>query len=403
MESRVVSAKRAREETTGDGVAQQPAKFSKPAAEKVVPTVVPIDFGADESASQPPQTPTQAVVQEVQGSKHGSAQGSERQVATRLDWRLINNREALNALLSLSKFTKKGASYVTVNVAEYARRTGIQVQLDQYNHLAIAGPKMMNIWGIGSRTYQGKTSHKINYSVSDSSQDVEVAEFAQFLALLDDVLLDKSVDRFLESDTIRIAVDWVADCTPDPSKGVDRDALRRKIGRFFHGALRCSDKHRIDKAYKPVTLDANDEATVPEAFWFQTKIQPNQACDRMCDITCITDDEKPSVFFYQEKPELMMERATYVTPLLVLPSVNFAQKEMWATWVSKRIKVATIKRRDNGGEAEYVDDFGDGPATHFSQAACDEVKRQEEEYRKRLENGEEFAAQTVVEDDNGGF
>lgn len=384
-------------------------KFSKSnTSSKVVPNVVAVDFGSEQTtqaAQQQQQQTTGTGGAEQKVQKTFATAGSEQAVATSLDYKKINNREALERVLRVQKFNKKNAAYIAVDVRAYKEITGISVKLDQYNHLSVKGPMMANIFGISSRTVQGKTTHSINYGISDCSADTDVLEFANFLALLDNVLIDKCVDLVLESADIRNAVDWVEESKDDETGKINKKKLRRKVAKNFNGALRTSKKAMQDPEFRPVEMVSENKANIPDCFWFRTKIRANSSCDQLLDLMCFTDDEPPQMVFYNEIKELYNARETYVKPQLEMPAIYFTQKELWATWVTRKIKVQ-IKNLHAGGDEPQaaVDDFGsNGAPVVFSQADCDAVRRQEEALRAQIENGSIIAGQTVTEGDDGGF
>ena len=90
---------------------------------------------------------------------------------------------------------------------------------------------------------QGQTSHSMCLSTSNVNEDPEVADFAQFLALVDDVALEhlvKGVVEWEQAKELPAVSDWRESCT-DANGKIDEARMLNKISKFYRGALRvCS-------------------------------------------------------------------------------------------------------------------------------------------------------------------
>ena len=80
-------------------------------------------------------------------------------------------------------------------------------------------------------------------STSNVNEDAEVADFAQFLALVDDVVLEHLVNGVVEweqAKQLETVRDWNESCT-DANGKVDNAKMLNKVAKFYQGSLRvCS-------------------------------------------------------------------------------------------------------------------------------------------------------------------
>lgn len=384
-------------------------KFSKSnASNKVVPTVVAVDMGSPVSEQPVPQQQKNEQQEQQQAlsfsarvaATAATATPKERVVANRLDWKLINNRAALERVLVVQKMVfkpqKGGASYIAVDTAAYKDITGQHVQLGEHNHFKVRGPYMLNIWGISSQEVGGNVSHSVAFDIKDGSKDFEVQEFAQFLALVDDVILSKCVALSINSKEIRDSVQWVDFCKNEENGEINVKKLRSVVAKNYQGALRCSKTSKSKPDFVPVTFASDsDTPIISDAFFFKTKIRGKRNNNNLLDLSCFTVDNKP--VFYGLVKELEEERATYIQADFEMPAINFVGKTFYSTWVTRKIKYQL-----KGGEGEQQEENTDMDGNIIPQSNLDMLARQEQEY---LANKADGMSDNVPlgADDDGGF
>lgn len=393
--------KREREEDTG--FVPPTAKFSK-TSNKVVPKVVKVDLDS------PPPASAQAIAVSV-----------PRQIRTavprKVNWRQINNRDILRRLLMAPQnMTSKGSAYTRFDTVAYQREFGETIDLSPYQHLKVEGPWMLNIFGLSSREYQGKITHSVCYSTNDASMDAEVTEFAQFLALVDEVTLEHCVRGAVEwevmqkNQAVKLWIETCTDETIDPNTGntikkINYKRLTNMVSRFFEGALRVSNKVREDKTkFRPVQW--NDEAqcyAIPDHFFLKTKVHGKRNNDRLMEVSVFNQDGQP--VFYGAEPALKEERATFVKPQLELPSYNFAQGKFYVTWVTNCFKFKPVQTAAAVAEqCSDTCDFDDQEAPVIADPSAVAAVRAEE---IKFAKSDPLAAMAVDGDDygndHGGF
>jgi len=434
-------ANRKRKERAELSGGEPPAKFSK-TSEKVVPSVVMVDFGNNPSSQtaqqpqvaeqqpkvQPPPVKQQAKpeqpAQPQQAKPEQQAQPQQQQsqtasnpppmrvVASRIPWKLLNNRALLKKVLQANRVNQYGAAYVSIDVPTLEAETGMQFNLAPYNHIKIEGPWMRNIFGFSTKTVGNNTSHSCNLDISDAMVDPDVLEFAQFLALFDEVVLELCLKLSLDSDYVQQQVDWMDDCKDeaedeDGTTKVNVDKMRRKVARYFHGSLRCSNKVRSNRdEFKPITWNKDSQRfVVPNIYWFRTKIKGKKNNDKLMDVAVYADGDPPRRVFYMDEPSLLDARKSFVKPQLEMPALNFVQKEWFATWVTRKVLYRDAAKAAE--EAEAADNLADfegmaGQPVQTSDAELRAIAQREADFLKQQQNVDSVAAQMTVDDD-GGF
>lgn len=350
---------------------------------KIVPRVVAVDFD-NVVVQQPPQKKANT------NSAATPTPLTERSnVGSYLDWKLINNRAAIERVFRVGKMSKGksgvGASqaFMDVDVLAYKEITGIDVHLGQFNHPKIRGPYMLNIFGLGKQVQKdtGKANYTICYDIKDCTMSAEVQLFAQFLAVVDDVLLDQCVKLSLNTSEVRNVIDWVRDSTDEQTGEIKMARLRDKVSRNFNSALRTTKKAKADPAFKGVVFDPNNRNAPPQigdSFYFKTKVYPKRGNSNLAELSMTTVDDE--MVFYGTVKELGVPRATYLECEYELPGVYWVGKEFHATWVTTRAKFQTVEAANSNAAAT---DFN---GNALSQDVLDRLEREQMEYLKELEN-----------------
>lgn len=365
------------------------SKFSKGAdANRVVPRIVMLDMGGDAVQTTTTTTSTDNVVTGTSATSVGETAAAAPR--NKVDWRKINNRELLFKLIKVTPL-KKGQSYISFDVAQYENLTGQRVNLGQYNHLKVEGPWMQNIFGISSSTQGNGTQHTINYDIKDSSQDSEVHEFAQFVALCDEVALEQCIRMTLACDDPALK-DWVDENKADNNDVIDEAKLRKKVTRFFNGALRCPKTSKTNPLYKPVPIQYNEASkryVIPDNYFFRNKIRGKKGNDKALDIVCHTDEPVPRPIFYANEQALFTDHASYCKPQIEFSSICFVQKEFHSIWVTNKFRFRTKKSLNAAANANPdAADYDDMKApVHASVEAQRQVQEEERSYLEKLRTG----------------
>ena len=407
-------------------IEQPAAKFSKSKTGKVVPSVVLVDMGgASSSVNDAADAQSQHQAQESAQTQQQQQQQQQPKPAAlmqptsapmmrredkRVPWKLLNNRALLKKVLKANKVNQYGAAYVSIDVPTLEAELGMRFNLAPYNHLKIEAPYMRNIFGFSSKTVGTNTSHSCNLDIGDSTVDPDVIEFAQFLALVDEISLEICVKLTLESEYVQKQVDWIEDCEEVDESGkktVNMQKLRRKVGRYFHGSLRCSSKVRGDgEKFQPVRWnEETGKYVVPNIYWFRTKIKGKKANEKLMDIAVYCDEDPPRRVFYMDEPSLIEPRKSLVKPQLELPAFNFVQKEWYCTWVTRKVLFKDAAKAVE--EAEAADDCADfegmaGQPMQTSEAELRAIAKREAEFLQQQQNIDSVTSQMTVDDD-GGF
>lgn len=368
-----------------DETSENKSKFSKGAdANRVVPRIVMLDMAGD--AVQTEATLSKS----VESASTAGGEETAARVYNKVDWRKINNRDTLFKLIKVTPL-KKGQSYISFDVSEYERITGQRVNLGQYNHLKVEGPWMQNIFGISSSTQGNGTQHTINYDIKDTSQDSEVLEFAQFVALCDEIALEQCIKMTVNSDE-KTLKEWVDEIKGDNNDVIDEAKLRKRVTRFFNGALRCPKTSKTDEKYKPVPIQYNAASkryVIPDNYYFRNKIRGKKGNDKALDIVCHTDEPVPRPVFYANEPALYADHASYCKPQMEFSSICFVGKEFHSIWVTNKFRFRTKKNLNAAANANpHAADYDDMKApVHASIEAQRQVQEEEQRYLEKLKTG----------------
>lgn len=393
--------------TTGAKRKNEGAEGSTAKKAAAVPQIVKVEMGDSSDDDQKeivvrPATTTAAQDSAQPADSPSSvpasmpANGGEARLPTKVDWQLLCDRALLQRLLRAPKnVSAKGAAYISFDIAEYEANGGTAVNLGQYNHIKVETPFMSNLFGISSKCTQGNWAHSINFDVSDSQGDKLVPRFAQFLALMDDVCLDICINLVAECSFFQKEVgEWLRFSAGADGK-VDMKKLADIVATKFNGALRISQKTKDDKTVTDKTIEVGGDGKyrIPTVFFFKTKIWSKKDNDKLPDIVTYNMSNQ-KVYWSTEtaafkikdkdgeeeiKPVLAHPRATYVRAQIELPSINWAQKEFHATWVTTKIKYKTRNAVEKtASETDNVADFDDQAAPVYATAAdLERVKREE--------------------------
>jgi hypothetical protein len=371
-----------RKQRTDDDASESGSKSKFANTKAAVPRIVMVDMNGDQ-LPQEAVAPVTAPTSETQIAQSPV----EKKVANKVDWRKINNREILYKLIKTTPL-KKGQAYVSFDVQEYERITGQRVSLGVYNHLKIEGPWMQNIFGISTRTTGTNTTHTINYDIKDCSQDSEVQEFAQFLALCDEIALEHAIKLAQASDEVARDTDWIEDSKKEDGT-LDEARFRKKVAKNFNGTLRCSAKFAADKEkFAPVRWDDKlQRFVVPDAWFFRSKIRSKKNNDRLLDLTCHTDEQVPQAVFYMSEPALLADHASYCKPQIEFSSISFVGKEFYPTWVTQKFRFRTKEKLNQHANSDAADYDDMAAPVHASIENQRKLLEEEKRYLEKVQKG----------------